>query len=153
MRKRQGLWLSSLLIVFVSITGLFAVQADTPFEVGWNIRIEAATASPARQGESSRIRFRIVNDSRGNFHVIGIEIPVAQMATLVADVGEAHKYILDSIGVPAGEILDLTTSHLWFETTAVIRNLQPGETFDMTLRFVGGELTVPVHVHDSQSGQ
>lgn len=147
MRKRQWLWLSFLLIVYVSILGITVVRADTPFDVGWDIRIEAATASPARQGEASRIRFRIVNHSRTTFHVIGIEIPMARMARLVADVGESERMVLESIGVPAGESLDLTTSHLWYETGPLTRDLDAGETFDMILRFVGGQLTIPVHVH------
>lgn len=153
MRMRRRLWFSSLLmIVFVAIISLSTVRADTPLETGWNVRIEAATASPAQQGEAARIRFRIVNESTATFHVIGIDVPVADMARLVADVGEAGQDVLDSIGVPAGETLDLTTSHLYFETAAVTRNLQQGETLDMTLQFVGGQLNVPVHVHDSSSG-
>ena len=141
------------LLVLMLISVLPGARADTPFEAGLNIRIEAVTASAARQGEVSRIRFRIVNDSGTAFHVIGIDTPVAPMTKLIADVGKAEKTVFDSIGVPAGETLDLTTSHLWYETGALTRDLQSGETFDMTLRFVGGEFTVPVHVHDSPSGK
>ncbi|MAD38249.1 MAG: hypothetical protein CMO28_16285 [Tistrella sp.] len=146
MSNRCDRWTSSL-IALVLISIFSAARPDTPFEAGLNVRIDAATATAARQGETSRIRFRIVNDSPAAFHVIGIETPVAREARLVADVGESERNVLESIGVPAGESLDLTTSHLWYETGPLTRDLDAGETFDMTLRFVGGQLTVPVHVH------
>lgn len=150
MSLRRKLWIPALLIT-AFVFSLSVVQADTPFEVGQNLRIEAATASATQKGEAARIRFSIINDSTATFHIVGIDVPVADRAQLVADVGEARKEVLDSIGVPAEEILDLTTSHLYFETSAVTRNLRQGETFDMTLEFVGGQLTIPVHVHDISS--
>lgn len=144
---------SLLLIVLVLVSSLPAVQADTPFEVGSNIRVEAATATPARQGDSSRIRFRIINGSRGPFHVIGIDTPVARETKLVARIGDVETTVLESIGVPASETLDLTTSHLWYEIAPVTRDLRAGETFEMRLRFAGGQLIVPVHVHEAPSAK
>lgn len=138
---------SLLLIGFLLIAGPLPGHADTPFDVGYGVRIEAATATPARQGESSRIRFRILNDSNGVIHVVGIEVPMAREARLVARIGPGDYTTLESLGVPPGDTLDLTTSHLWYETGPVTRDLRAGETFDMTLNFVGGQLAFPVHVH------
>ena len=147
MRARQTLPAFLLLISLVSIAGLSAVQADIPLELGNDIRVEAAIATPTKKGEFSRLRFRIVNGSTAAIHVTGIDTPVAQGAKLVARIGESETTSLDSIGVPAGEILDLTTSHLWYEIGPVMRDLRVGETFEMTLSFVGWQLAVPVHVH------
>lgn len=138
---------SLLLIAVALIAGLPAARADTPLDVGSNILIEAATAIPARQGEFSCIRFRIVNDSTAAFHIIGIDTPLAQEARLVAHIDQGEYRVLDSIGVAAGETLDLSTSHLWYEVGPIVRDLRAGETFDITLKFVEGQLTVPVHVH------
>jgi copper(I)-binding protein len=152
MRNLQKLWFFSSIAIAL-IIGLPAAQSDTPFEAGSNIRVEGAAATVAREGETSRIRFRIVNDSPATFHVLGIDTSVARGARLVADIGKAERTALESIGVPPGETLDLTTSHLWYEIGLVTRDLHTGETFDIALRFVGGKLAVPVHVHDTPSGR
>lgn len=149
MSNRWKLWASSL-IALVLISIFSAARPDTPFDAGLNVQIDAATATAARQGETSRIQFRIVNDSPAAFHVIGIETPVAREAHLVARIGPGEYTTLESLGVPSGETLDLTTSHLWYETGPVTRDLLAGQTLEMTLTFVGGQLMVPVHVHEAQ---
>lgn len=143
---------SLLLIALALVSSPPAVQADIPLEVGSSIRVEAVTATPARQGDSSRIRFRIVNGSRAPFHVLGIDTPVAREVKLVARIGDVETTVLESIGAPAGETLDLTTSHLWYKIGPLTRDLRSGETFEMRVRFVGGQLTVPVHVHEASLG-
>jgi len=147
-RDCQKLWVYPF-VALVLIICLSAVRADSPFEVGNNIRVEAATATPARQGGVSRIRFRVVNDSGSSLHVLGIETPVASDAKLVARIGDAVTTVLESIGVPAGESVDLTTSHLWFEVEPMVRDLVAGETFEMTIMFVGARLATSVHVHEA----
>lgn len=138
------------LLVLMLIFVLPGARADTPYEAGLNIRIEAATATAARRGETSRIRFRIVNDSPTTFHVIGIEIPMARAANLIARIGPDEYTTLESLGVSSGETLDLTTSHLWYDTSPVTRDLLAGQWFEMTLMLAEGRLTVPLHVHGRQ---
>ena len=152
MQRFQKPWILSLIMLVLTI-GAPIARADTPFEVGNNILVDAATATVARQGETSRIRFRVVNGSTATFHLLGLDTAVSRGARLIADVGKAERTILESIGIPAGETLNLTTSHLWYETGPVTRDLEAGEVFDMTLLFVGGQLTVPVHVHDAPPGR
>ena len=142
MQRFQKPWILSLIMLVLTI-GAPIARADTPFEVGNNILVDAATATVARQGETSRIRFRVVNGSTATFHLLGLDTAVSRGARLIADVGKAERTILESIGIPAGETLNLTTS----------RDLEAGEVFDMTLLFVGGQLTVPVHVHDAPPGR
>lgn len=142
-----------LLIALQLVTSLPAVRADTPFEMGNNIHIESAIATPAQPGDASRVSFRIINDSTADFHLIGISTPVACEAKLLARIGPTATTVLDSIGIPEGEALDLTTSHLWYEIRPVLRDLHVGATFEMTLNFAGGQLTVPVHVHENPSEQ
>src|SRR3546814_5632161 len=93
MPTRLKLTFSLRLIVLALLSSLSAAQADTPFAVGSNIRVVAATATPARQGASSRIRFRIVNGSTAPFHVIGIDTPVAREARLVARIGDVEPAV------------------------------------------------------------
>lgn len=114
-----------------------------------DVTVEAATASPGRKGGSSRIRFRLVNEGSEALHVIGIETDLGERAQLVGRIGTVRTSVLDSIGAPAGETLDLTTSHLWFEIDPLARDLREGEVFDVRLNFVKGSISVPVHVHES----
>src|SRR3546814_17541330 len=105
---------------------------------------------PARQVPPSRSRFRIVNGSTAPFHVIGIDTPVAREARLVARIGDVETAVLESIGAPAGETLDLTTSHLWYEIAPVTRDLRAGETFEMRRHCAGGQLPVPFTFHNTE---
>ncbi|MEX2643155.1 MAG: hypothetical protein WD270_06855 [Acetobacterales bacterium] len=148
LRRRRLHWLAGafVLLAGVLLAGADAVHGDSPFEAGSDIRIEAATATPARRGEVSRIRFRIVNNSRAAFHVTGLDTPAGE-ASLGARLGTIERAVPDSLGVPAGETVDLTTSHLSYEFGPLTQELHAGETFDMTLSFVGGRFVVPVHVH------
>src|SRR3546814_15325441 len=100
-----------MVIALQFVAGSPAVRADTPFEIGNNIHIESAIATPAQPGDTSRVRFRIINDSTAPFHLIGISTPVAREARLFARIGPTATTVLSPIGVPAGEALALTTSH------------------------------------------
>ncbi len=137
--------LSFLALLQISSWGV--ARADVSLEVGDNVRVERATATAAQEGESSRLQFRIVNDSSSRIHVTGIETSVAPTARLVARIGPGEYSTLESLGIPPGETFDLTTSHLWYETGPLVRSLSEGEVFEMTLGFVAGSLSVPVHVH------
>ncbi len=146
MTVQRALWSFSL-IGLLLIWNLPSAHADTPFETGEDIRIEAPTATVARQGEISRIHFRLVNGSSSRIHMIGLETALAREAQLVVRTGGGEYTTLGSYGVPAGETLDLTTSHLWYETGPVLRDSRKGESFPMTVKFTNGSLTIPVHVY------
>ena len=135
------------LVAALTIGSVPLAQADTPLDIGNSVRIEAATGTPAQVDESSRIRFRILNDSPSQIHLMRVETKVAGVARLVARIGEDEYTTLESLGVLPGEVLDLTTSHLWYETGPAIRDLEKGQSFGMTVGFVRGSLTIPVHVH------
>src|SRR3546814_17454129 len=88
-----------LLIALQLVAGLPAVRADTPFEMGNNIHIESAIATPAQPGDTSRVRFRIINDSTAPFHLLGISTQVAREARLFDSTGPTAQTVLASIGV------------------------------------------------------
>lgn len=148
MRVRRFFELLPLLPV-LALSFTLTAAADESLEAGGGVRIEDATATPAPRSAYSSLRFRLVNDSTATFHILGIESPLASNARLVARLGTEDATVLESIGVPPDEALDLTTSHLHYEVGPLERALAEGETVEMTLRFVGGELSFPVHVHRS----
>lgn len=135
--------LSVVAVLVLALPG----RADTVVDFDTDVTVEAATASPGRKGGSSRIRFRLVNEGSEALHVTGIETDLGKRAQLVGRIGAVRTAVLDSIGAPAGETLDLTTSHLWFEIDPLARDLREGDTFDVRLNFVEGSIKVPVHVH------
>lgn len=137
----------ALLLLVAVFAAAWPVGADTVVDLDTDVTVEAATASPARKGESSRIRFRLVNEGSAALHVTGIETELADRAQLVGRIGAVRTAVFYSIGAPAGEVLDLTTSHLWFGIYPLTRDLRDGETFDVRLIFVNGSILVPVHVH------
>lgn len=124
-------------------------SADEPRDLGGQVRVEGAVATPGVKGGRSQIRFRIVNESRSELHLVGISTPVAGFAELVARLGPRETTKLESIGVPADEVLDLTTSHLRYEIYPLRTELTAGDEFPITLNLVQWSVTVPVHVHDT----
>lgn len=138
---------SVFMVAFLSWTG--SSSADEALEVSNDVRIEAATATPARRGGSTKIHFVLINDSSSRLHLSKLTSPIARKISLLARTSPTQTAEIGSIGVSSGERLDLTTSHLWYEALPVSRDLKLGETIDVTLNFVTWELTVPVHVHAS----
>lgn len=141
-------WARTLLLLLAALASAWPAGADAVVDLDTDVTVEAATASPARKGESSRIRFRLVNEGSAALHITGIETDLAERTQLVGRIGAVRTAVLDSIGAPSGETLDLTTSHLWFEIDPLERDLREGETFDVRLNFVEGSISVPVHVHE-----
>lgn len=120
--------------------------ADESVDLG-DIRIEAATATPTAKDGRSRVRFQITNNSRTDLHLLGISTPVAAKTELVARVGSENTSVLQSIGIPSEETLDLTTSHLHYEIYPLEKVLQSGDNFPITLHFRGWSKSTLVHVH------
>jgi copper(I)-binding protein len=107
-----------------------------------------AVADTAAEGGRSRLRFRVVNDGASRLHLTGVRSDVAGQADLVARTGEATETLLASFPIPAGEELDLTTSHLRYELHPLRRDLVEDETFVALLDFGRWSVEVPVHVHE-----
>jgi copper(I)-binding protein len=141
-------WAAPLLALPL-LWGTHEAVADTVVELGGvSVRVEAATASPAAEGGRSRLRFRVVNDGASRLHLTGVRSDVAGQADLVARTGEATETLLASFPIPAGEELDLTTSHLRYELHPLRRDLVEDETFVALLDFGRWSVEVPVHVHE-----
>lgn len=145
--RRIYIFQGALFAAFLMWVG--SSSADEPLEMTNDVRIEAATATPARRGGSTKIRFVLINDSASRLHLARLTSPIAQEVSLLARTSPTQTAKIESIGISSGERLDLTTSHLWYEAFPLGRDLKLGETIDVTLNFVTWELTVPVHVHAS----
>ncbi len=144
-RQRIYLFQGVLFAAFLMWAG--PSSADEPLEMTNDVMIETATATPARRGGSTKIRFVLINDSSSRLHLAKLTSPVAREVSLLARTSPTQTAKIESIGISSGERLDLTTSHLWYEAFPVSRELKLGETIDVTFNFVTWELTVPVHVH------
>src|SRR3546814_11432069 len=105
--------------------------------MGNNIHIESAIATPAKPGDTSRVRFRIINDSTAPFHLIGISTPVASEAWMFAHIGPTATTMLAYTGVPPAAALDHTTTHHCYKILPVLRDLLSGQTFEMSQTFHG----------------
>ncbi len=138
--------LGSILFVWLSFVA-FAL-ADAPEIFAGRISISDVSASAARAGEDSRLRFTLSNDGADVLNFLGTETDVARQAVLTGRVGHSHESsALDSLTIAPDEILDLNTSHLWVSLQELHRPLIVGDTFAVTLRFSRGNLPVIVHVH------
>ena len=137
-----------LTAVTAYLGGASYATADVRQEYGASVVVENVYATAGHVGDSAFLRFRIVNDSRDDLHLVGLTTDVAPSARLLADVGKDQPAVLESIGIPAESTLDLTTSHLRYELHPLRVDLVPGSTFPIVLRFVNGRIQTEAHVHD-----
>lgn len=80
-------------------------------------------------------------------YFLGVSTPVAPNTQLVASLGGGKATRIDGIGIPAGEVLDLTTTHLQYAIYPLVTELRSGQEFSAVLRFVEGSVPITVHVH------
>ena len=146
--KRRGY--SMGLIAGLAIFRIGSGFADVPEYFGSEIVIEEPTATPSHVGGKSELRFRIVNDSRHNLNLSSVETPAAEQAKLIADAGSGRTVVLDSVSIPAGEEVDLTTNHLRYEIFPLRRPLAVGDEFPATLNFGEFGVSVVFHVHQAR---
>jgi len=128
--------------------GLGDAYADAPpLSLGNQIQVENAYATSGPAGGATEVRFRLVNESGTTVVLLGVSSGIAQNSRFVARIGALDTTELQSISVPAGEVLDLTTSHLWFELSPMRNKLDAGDAFELELNFVGARVATDVHVH------
>jgi copper(I)-binding protein len=139
-------WIAAWALGALMVVMMHPALADEPIDLG-DITIEAATATPGAKGGRSKVRFQIINNSRTDLHLLGISTPLAEKAELVARIGAKRTSVLQSIGIPSEETLDLTTSHLYYEIYPLQEVLQSGDEFPITLHFTGWSKSTLIHIH------
>lgn len=118
-----------------------------PLSLGNQIQVENAYATSGPAASSTEVRFRLVNESGTTVVLLGVSSRIAQKSRLVARIGAQATTELQSISVPAGEVLDLTTSHLWYELSPLRNELEAGDVFELELNLVNSRIMTDVHVH------
>ncbi len=144
-RVRKLSMLLSLLIAAPFLAN--PAMADVALELNEGIRIETPMASPAAAGGRTKLVFRIENGSGVDLYLLGVSTPVAPNAELIASLGGGKETRIEGIGIPAGEVLDLTTTHLRYVLYPLVTELRSGQEFSAVLRFVEGDVPITVHVH------
>lgn len=130
MKSRRTIPMAAL-IWLASMSGAHAHSAD------WGkVTIDHPWALPAKAGSSTKLYMKITNDDpAATIYFFGVRTEVASETKLQIWTGPARSGTLDSISVPAGETLDLGTSHFWIALNGLKRNLVAGETFTATANF------------------
>lgn len=146
-----------VLVVAISLNLLAelgnAYADPPPLSLGNKVQVENAYATSGPAGKSTEVRFRLINDSGASVVLLGVSSRIAKNSRLVARIEDQATTELQSISVPAGEVLDLTTSHLWYELCPLERNLDAGEVFELELSFVNARIVAEVHVHSEMGEQ
>ena len=123
------------------------VAADSIVRLGNDLKIDSTSAQPAPAGGCTRVRLRVVNEGTRNVNLLGASSAVAEQTLLVARIDPINAVSLPSIAIPAQETLDLDSSHLWLELCGLNKPLAPGDSFTLTVEFVGWRTDVDVDVH------
>lgn len=144
MRKRK---LNTLLLAIPLLLLAARAAADEALPLAGALTIDAPFVAAAPAGRCTKVRFRIENETSQDLHLLGVRTDVSDVSRLVARVDPTASVTLESIGVGAGETLDLASSHLWYELCGLRRPLLSGDRIAITLDFVDGSVSVPFHVH------
>lgn len=77
-----------------------------PLSLGNQIQVENAYATSGPAASSTEVRFRLVNDSGTTVVLLGVSSRIAENSRLIARIGASDTTELQSVSVPAGEVLD-----------------------------------------------
>jgi len=95
-------------------------------------------ATPGQVGASSKMHFTIRNEDSASALFTGVRSPVATEGKIRAYVEPGVSHVLNSIPIPAGEMLNFSTSHMWVDLSGLKEGLRVGRSFPVSLKFEGG---------------
>ena len=139
--------LTSVALFLLSTLTMAIVHADEPELYFGNVIVGEATATAAPAGGYSKLRFKLINNGSQSVHFVGVETDIAEDAKLMVHLGAEGWAMLESIGVPSGEILDLHSSHFYVLLGPLHRPLEEDEVFDARLKLVSTKIPTIFHVH------
>lgn len=121
--------------------------ADVTSEPLSGVTVEEATAEPAKAGEVSKLRFRLVNSGVSNLTLTGIHSPLSEAGALVLRGPLTGPRDVTTLTILQEEELDLMTSHIWGELRGLKRELATGSFVEFELVFRSGSVSAEAHVH------
>jgi len=129
MKSRWAI-LMAVILWLACMSGAHAHSAD------WGrVTIDHPWALPAKAGSSTKLYLKVTNDEPSTIYFYGVRTDVASETKLQIWTGPGRSGTLESVSVPAGEALDLGTSHFWIALNGLKKDLVAGQTFTATANF------------------
>ncbi len=146
--RRIATWTAFAAVVALGLAGPANADplADQFADHQGELIIEKVRLMTATEGGWSTLRLRITNESRDPAHLLGVETKLAPDARIVGRIDDHQTTTLESIGVRADSVLDLTSDHLWIELGPLNLAVKPGETIPLVLVFARGRVRVQARV-------
>lgn len=123
-----------------------AGSADVTTETVHGLEIERASAAPADAGGTTRLGFRLFNNTAETIWVTGLASSLAVEGALLYRSYHGEEARVAAMVLKPGETIDFTTSHLVARLEGLEADLRPGDAapFEITLRLgsVAGEADV-----------
>ena len=128
-------WVGLLTAILLALAAVSPSTAAPAQQYG-PLTITAARASLA--GATARLQLTILNDGYDDLQVLRVSTPAAGAARFRFGKEGQVATTLETLYLPAEESLDFRAAEMWIELDALPRPLAPGESFPLTLHFVGG---------------
>ncbi|MFO3797555.1 MAG: copper chaperone PCu(A)C [Anaerolineales bacterium] len=136
--------------LFLLLSFALLISACTPSAQGKGIRIEAAWARPAAQGENGAIYFTLLNEGEEDT-LLSAHTDVAKTVELhmtMSHEGHMQMQMQHEIPIPKGKT-EFAPGGYHVMLLGLKRDLRVGDSFTLTLRFQkGGEILVTVNVKE-----
>lgn len=143
---RVSLKIFYMSMLFLSSTTSMSAHESTQF--GADVLIGDVYATVSSDKDSVILQMYIDNDGDEDLYLLEAQTSVARDSVIFGRVGHMSAVIMDSAVIPSGDITDFGSSHLRIELYELDKRLSEGDTFDVTLEFLRGSATIPVHVHE-----
>lgn len=138
------------LSMLLSWTTPMSAHESTQF--GADVLIGEAYATVSSKKDSVILQMYIDNSGDEDIYLLEAQTSIAKGSAIFGRVGHMSAVVMDSTLIPSGYITDFGSSHLRIELYELNRRLNEGDTFDVTLEFLRGSATIPVHVHEETHG-
>lgn len=145
----RAFWFALSSALLICLTGLSVtyVHADEAFEPITGVDVTEASATAAKVGGTSRLRFRIENFSGKTVVLTGVASANAETGAMLIKGKSSSAREANELIILPEEALDFKTSHIWLELRGLKKPLRNGDTTEFVLNFRQGTVPGVAHVH------
>jgi len=147
LNKLHRQWASAFSAILLLSSVPNTAKADPAPEIFYGATIEGAQLDASDIGETSMLRFRIVNDGAEPLILLGATSDDFGRSKILAYTSHATPVDLESVAVPIEEELGLDSFHLTIELSELKTKFRAGQIITLNLAFVRGEIPIQAHVH------
>lgn len=134
-----------LLLAIFSFTQ--TTMADDTTENALGLVVADAVVTPAKPGESARLRLKITNFGSESLSLRALHSDVAISTKMIMTTPGIGQHVVSDLTILRDETLDLASSHIRVELQDIQKEIKPGSNIEFALFFRRFVTKATAHAH------